>query len=55
LMISTGEPVPGAPGLIIKGMAIFGGVSVKGPRPSKRLGATAIGRRSHGCAGHGHH
>jgi hypothetical protein len=50
---NVGEPVPGAPVLIIKGMAIFGGVSVKGPRPSKWFGATAIGRRHHGCAGHG--
>jgi hypothetical protein len=30
-----GEPQPGAPTLVIKGMAVFGGVSVRGPRPQK--------------------
>ena len=31
-----GEPIPGAPTLVIKGVALFGGVSVHGPKPSKR-------------------
>jgi Domain of unknown function (DUF1707) len=33
---NLGEPQPGAPTLVIKGMAIFGGVSVRGPKPEKR-------------------
>lgn len=58
----VGEPVAGAPTLVIKGTNFFGGVSVKGPRSrffgrgSARTGATALGsrpaqahRRSHGC------
>ncbi len=31
-----GEPIPGAPTLVIKGVALFGGVSVHGPKPSRR-------------------
>lgn len=31
-----GEPLPGAPVLVIKGLSLFGGVSVKGPKPEKR-------------------
>lgn len=31
-----GEPLPGAPTLVIKGLALFGGVSVKGPKVPKR-------------------
>ena len=31
-----GDPVPGAPTLVIKGVALFGGVSVKGPKPDKK-------------------
>jgi hypothetical protein len=31
-----GEPAPGAPTLVIKGVSLFGGVSVHGPKPSKR-------------------
>ena len=31
-----GDPAPGAPTLVIKGMSLFGGVSVRGPKPSKR-------------------
>ncbi|WP_375424675.1 DUF1707 domain-containing protein [uncultured Friedmanniella sp.] len=49
---NVGEPQPGAPVLVIKGMALFGGVSVKGPRPARRWGANAaLGRR----ADHRHH
>lgn len=49
---NVGEPQPGAPVLVIKGMALFGGVSVKGPRPARRWGANAsLGRH----AGHNHH
>ena len=32
----VGEPLPGAPVLVIKGMALFGGVSVRGPKPGKK-------------------
>ena len=46
-----GEPQPGAPVIVLKGTSLFGGVSVKGPRPVRTRGATALGRRSHG--GHG--
>jgi hypothetical protein len=31
-----GEPVPGAPTLVIKGVALFGGISVHGPKTSKK-------------------
>ena len=37
---NLGEPVPGAPTLVIKGTVFFGGVEVKGPRP-KRWGRAA--------------
>ena len=30
-----GEPLPGAPTLVIKGMTLFGGVSVRGPKPEE--------------------
>lgn len=33
---NVGEKQPGAPTLVIKGVALFGGVSVKGPKPSAR-------------------
>ena len=32
----VGDPLPGAPILVIKGLSLFGGVSVKGPKPEKR-------------------
>ena len=32
----VGDPAPGAPTLVIKGVSLFGGVSVRGPKPSKR-------------------
>ena len=31
-----GEPIPGAPTLVIKGLTLFGGVSVHGPKPDKK-------------------
>jgi hypothetical protein len=31
-----GDPAPGSPTLVIKGIALFGGVSVRGPRASKK-------------------
>ena len=37
-----GDPIPGAPVLTIKGISLFGGVSVVGPMPSRK------GRRKHG-------
>ena len=33
---NIGDPAPGAPTLVIKGVSLFGGVSVRGPKPSKR-------------------
>jgi hypothetical protein len=30
-----GEPLAGAPTLVIKGLVLFGGVSVRGPKSSK--------------------
>lgn len=31
-----GDPAPGAPTVVIKGMTLFGGVTVRGPKPNKR-------------------
>jgi Domain of unknown function (DUF1707) len=31
-----GDPAPGAPTLVIKGVALFGGVSVRGPKPKRK-------------------
>lgn len=31
-----GDPVPGGPVLVIKGLSLFGGVEVKGPKPDKK-------------------
>jgi Domain of unknown function (DUF1707) len=30
----VGDPIPGAPTLVLKGLTLFGGVSVRGPKPS---------------------
>jgi hypothetical protein len=59
---NLGDPVEGAPTLVIKGTILFGGVSVKGPRPklfgrgSTRPGVEALDprpeqrhQRRHGC------
>ena len=32
----VGDPQPGAPILVIKGLSLFGGVSVRGPKPNKK-------------------
>jgi len=32
----VGDPQPGAPTLVIKGATLFGGVSVRGPKPEKK-------------------
>ncbi len=32
----VGDPLPGAPTLIIKGASLFGGISVRGPKPEKK-------------------
>lgn len=51
---NLGEPVEGAPTLVIKGTVFFGGVDVKGPRPkrfgrgSARPGLTALDPRPEG-------
>jgi len=47
----VGEPQAGAPVLVIKGMSLFGGVSVRGPKPSRKRGSLVRGRGSHGCGG----
>lgn len=50
---NLGEPVEGAPTLVIKGTVFFGGVSVKGPRPrlfgrsTARPGLAALDPRPH--------
>jgi hypothetical protein len=31
-----GDPAPGAPTLVIKGLTLFGGVSVRGPKPNRK-------------------
>ena len=31
-----GDPLPGAPTLVIKGVTLFGGVSIRGPKPAKK-------------------
>ena len=49
-----GEPQPGAPVIVLKGVSLFGGVSVRGPKPSRKRGASALGWGSHGCGGHKH-
>ena len=49
-----GEPQPGAPVIVLKGVSLFGGVSVRGPKPSRKRGASALGWGSHGCGGHQH-
>jgi len=49
-----GDPQPGAPVIVLKGVSLFGGVSVRGPKPSRKRGSSALGRGSHGCGGHKH-
>jgi hypothetical protein len=49
-----GDPQPGAPVIVLKGVSLFGGVSVRGPKPSRKRGHSALGRGSHGCGGHKH-
>ena len=39
----VGDPLPGAPTLVLKGMTLFGGVSVHGPKAEKK--------RKHGAGG----
>ena len=47
-----GDPQPGAPVIVLKGVSLFGGVSVRGPKQSRKRGHLALGRGSHGCGGH---
>ncbi len=42
---NVGDPRPGAPVLVIKGLSLFGGVSVKGPKPDKKK----RGHQGHSC------
>jgi Domain of unknown function (DUF1707) len=37
-----GDPAPGAPTLVIKGVTLFGGISIHGPKPNKKR----IGKKS---------
>jgi hypothetical protein len=46
---NVGAAHPGAPVLVLKGLALFGGVSVRGPRSSRRQGASRMAGGSHGC------
>lgn len=47
---NVGEPAPGAPVLVIKGMSLFGGVMVHGPKPPR---GSRKGGRGHGSTGGG--
>jgi hypothetical protein len=37
-----GDPAPGAPTLVIKGVTLFGGISIRGPKPNKKR----VGKKS---------
>jgi hypothetical protein len=51
---NLGEPQPGAPVIVLKGVSLFGGVSVRGPKPEGKF-RKALGRNRHGCGGsHAH-
>jgi len=45
----------GASVLVVKGVALFGGVSVRGPRASHGRGEVGVNRASHGCGGRHRH
>jgi len=47
-----GPPEPGSALIVVKGLALFSGVSVKGPRPSRWFGPPRMGG---GHGGHGWH
>jgi len=51
----VGGPRPGAPVLVIKGLNLFGGISVRGPKKSAEQQAPAATHGSHGCGGRGRH
>jgi hypothetical protein len=43
-----GDPVPGSPTLVIKGLALFGGISIHGPKASKKwAGKKSSSKNSH--------
>jgi uncharacterized protein DUF1707 len=43
-----GDPVPGSPTLVIKGVALFGGISIHGPKASKKwAGKKSTSKNSH--------
>ena len=46
-----GDPQPGAPVIVLKGVSLFGGVSVKGPTPD-RSSRKALARDAHHHGGH---
>lgn len=48
-----GEPQPGAPVIVLKGVSLFGGVSVKGPKPDRKS-RKALGRSGHSCSRSSH-
>jgi len=47
----VGDPVPGAPVVVVRGLNLFAGLSVRGPRKPKARGGR--GRRPHGSHGCG--
>ena len=49
----VGDPVPGAPVLVVRGLNVFGGIAVRGPKKARLRGA--LGRRPHGSHGCGRH
>ena len=49
-----GEPQPGAPVIVLKGVSLFGGVSVRGPKAEGGRRGSAFGCQSHGCHGPQH-
>jgi hypothetical protein len=46
-----GEPQAGAPVIVLKGVSLFGGVSVKGPKPDRKDRRARKASRGHGCGG----
>jgi hypothetical protein len=46
-----GDPQPGAPVIVLKGVSLFGGVSVKGPKPDRKS-RKALARDGHRHGGH---
>lgn len=45
----VGDPLPGAPVLVIKGLSMFGGVLVRGPKPVRESKSYTLAHKNHGC------